>query len=147
MKQFNKIILASVLVMPFVMGILFTGALWAADITPLAGITADDQHPNGCVDCHVKVSDEKDYRMPAELKNIEKHPPVEKLVKVVPNDCLKCHKEGAKAGAFNQVIHEVHFSNPKENHFVSNYKGDCLNCHTLDMNTYKMSVKSGPANW
>jgi len=147
LKHFNKVILVYVLLMPFVMVILFAGALWAADITPLAGITVDDQHPNGCVDCHVKVNDEKDYRIPAELKHVEKHPPIEKIVKIVPNDCLKCHKEGTKPGAFNQVIHKVHFSNPKENHFVAHYNGDCLNCHTLNMNTYKMSVKSGPANW
>ncbi len=133
--------------MPLILGFFFAGALWAADVPSLAGITVEDKHPNGCVDCHVKVDDEKDYRLPAELKHVEKHPQIEKIVKIVPNDCLKCHKEGTKPGDFNSVIHKIHFSNPQENHFVLHYNGDCLNCHKLDMNTFKMGVKSGPANW
>ena len=129
------------------MGTYLVNMVWGADVTPLAGITAKDEHPNGCVDCHVKVSDERDYRLNIELAHLEKHPKIDQIVKVAPADCLKCHKEGAKAGPLNLITHRSHYENPTENHFVSSYKGDCLNCHSLDMNTFKMGMKSGPANW
>jgi hypothetical protein len=127
--------------------VLFATSLWGSEPNKLSGITVKDEHPQGCVDCHVKVSDDKDYRLPAELAKVEKHPPIEKIVKVVPVDCLKCHKEGSKGGPLNLITHKKHYQNPSENHFISNYNGDCLNCHILDMSTFKMGVKSGPANW
>ncbi len=122
--------------------------LLAEDLPALQGITVKDEHPNGCIDCHVKVDEERDYRLNIEVKKFEKkHPPIDKMVKKVPDDCLKCHKEGSKSGALGEKVHKDHFSNPKENVFVANYNGDCLNCHTLDLNTGVMSFKSGAANW
>jgi hypothetical protein len=128
-------------------GMLLATNLMGADVPKLSGITVKDERPNGCVDCHVKVSDEKDDRMPAELAHFEKHPPIDKVVKVVPKDCGMCHKPDAKAGALSQLTHKNHFQKPSENTFVTNHNGDCLSCHSLDMNTFKMGVKSGPANW
>jgi len=128
-------------------GVFLASNLMGSDVPKLSGVTVKDEHPNGCVDCHVKVSDEKDYRMPAEIAHVENHPPIDKVVKIVPKDCGMCHKPDAKAGALNLVTHKFHYQNPSENHFISNYNGDCLNCHSLDMNTFKMGVKSGPANW
>jgi hypothetical protein len=136
------IVLTFVLSVPF-----FVTNVRGGEVTPLSGITVADEYPNGCVSCHVKVSDDKDLRLIAVLKKVEKHPAIEKMVKTVPSDCLKCHKEGSKAGLFNLITHKNHFSNPQENAFVSNYKGNCLACHTLDKNTFVMSVKSGPSNW
>ena len=121
--------------------------LVAEDIAALPGITVDDDHPNGCVDCHVKVNDERDYRLNVGLKQIAKHPPIDKMVKKVPDDCMKCHKEGSKAGAMSDVLHKSHFSKGKESHFVSNYSGECLHCHSIDLGTGVMGVKSGPSNW
>jgi cytochrome c551/c552 len=113
-----------------------------ADVTSLSGITTKDPRPNGCVDCH-----KGDTSIPAVVNKIENHPPVDKIAKTVPNDCFMCHKEDTKAGVLDVATHKQHFSNPEKNEFVTKYKGDCLNCHSLDMNTFKMGVKSGPANW
>jgi hypothetical protein len=83
----------------------------------------------------------------AELAKINGHPKIDKIVKVVPKDCLICHKGGPKPPSFNQAMHKVHFEKPAENPFVTEYKGACLNCHSLDFDTGEMSVKSGPKNW
>jgi len=122
-------------------------ALYGGDLPALKGITTKDDRPNGCVDCHKKISADKDYSIPAELAKVDGHPKVNKIVKVVPKDCMKCHKEGRKSGPIGPIVHEKHFENPSENHFVKKYGGDCLNCHSLDLKTGVMSVKSGNANW
>ncbi len=137
-------------------GALVTGLLAAgvplltaqANTAPfLPGITAKDEHPNGCVSCHVNAGADKDYRLTVELAGVKNHPKIDKLVNVVPGDCLKCHKEGAKAGALGFVAHRNHYRNPKENVFIKVYQGACLNCHTVNPETGVVSVKSGPKNW
>jgi hypothetical protein len=121
--------------------------LVAEDIAALPGVTVDDEHPNGCVDCHVKVDDEKDYRLNVEVKKVAKHPPIDKMVKNNPDDCMKCHKEGSKAGGMSEVSHKVHFSKGKDSVFVAHYGGQCLHCHSIDLGTGVIGVKSGPSNW
>ncbi|MGA2379619.1 MAG: hypothetical protein ABSG85_09945 [Spirochaetia bacterium] len=113
----------------------------------LPGVAAKDPFPNGCVDCHKDQGDGKDSTVIAELAKINGHPKIDKIVKVVPKDCLICHKGGPKPPSFNQAMHKVHFEKPAENPFVTEYKGACLNCHSLDFDTGEMSVKSGPKNW
>lgn len=113
----------------------------------LPGLTSKDEHPNGCVDCHTNQGEGKDYRLPAELAKIKGHPKIEKIVKTVPKDCTMCHKESGKVPALNLVLHKVHYARPADNAFVNFYKGACLNCHALDVDTGDMSVKSGQKNW
>lgn len=112
----------------------------------LPGVTVTDEHPNGCVDCH-KVSGDNDYRLNVELANIEGHPKIDAIVKNAPQDCLMCHKEGAKAGPLSNIVHRDHYRNPNDNHFVSFYQGACLNCHSVSPGSGKMTVKNGPKNW
>jgi hypothetical protein len=112
----------------------------------LPGVTVTDDHPNGCVDCH-KASGGNDYRLNVELANLDGHPKIDAIVKNVPQDCLMCHKEGAKAGPLNLITHKDHYRNPADNAFVNNYKGACLNCHSVAPGSGKMAVKSGPKNW
>lgn len=128
-------------------GAVALSAQSVGDAPFLPGITAKDENPNGCVDCHKSQGEGKDYRVTAELAKIKGHPKVEKIVKTVPKDCAMCHKEGGKVAALNLVMHKVHYQKPADNTFVKVYKGACLNCHSLDMNTGAMSVKSGPKNW
>ncbi len=118
----------------------------AADTPFLPGVTVKDEHPNGCVDCH-RQTERGDYRLNAEVAKVKGHPNIDRIVKTAPNDCLMCHKAGAKAGPLSQVVHKIHFSDPSENHFVSHYQGACLNCHAIDLSTGAMSVKSGAKNW
>ena len=126
--------------------LIFNQFLIAGELPKLPGITVKDPYPNGCVSCHVQKGG-KDYRLPVLLSKIEGHPKIDKIVKTAPNDCSKCHKKGTKAGLINLAIHRMHFQNPKENHFIAIYKGNCLSCHKLNLQTYEMEMKSGKANW
>ena len=119
----------------------------AGDAPVLPGITAKDENPNGCVDCHKNQGEGKDYRLSAGLAKIKGHPNVEKIVKVAPKDCTMCHKAGGKVPELSLVVHKAHFDKPTENAFVTVYKGQCLACHALDLKTGAMSTKSGPKNW
>lgn len=123
--------------------ILSAGIVYGADNTKPAipGITVADDHPNGCVDCHKKVSDTKDYSLPAEIKAMAKdgkHPDVASMVKG-PADCLKCHGEKAKL-PLGKILHEAHLTGD-DNHFITNYGGQCMYCHSLDKASGKMAVK------
>jgi hypothetical protein len=112
----------------------------------LPGVTIADEHPNGCVDCH-KISGDNDYRLNVELANLDGHPKIDAIVKNVPQDCLMCHKEGAKAGPLNLITHKDHYRNPNDNSFIKYYQGACLNCHSVSPGSGKMAIKSGPKNW
>ena len=120
--------------------------LTADDLVQLPGVNAEDQHANGCVDCHT-VNGDNDYRLNVSLKEVDGHPPIDMMVKTVPTDCMTCHKAGAYAGALSTITHKSHFANPGENHFISYYQGQCLECHSLNLTTGAMTVKSGPKNW
>jgi hypothetical protein len=145
MKTATKILFFLLLIGAVVAMTVFLVA--ADDNKPfLPGITVTDEHPNGCVDCH-KASGGNDYRMNVELANVEGHPKVDAIVKNVPQDCLMCHKEGAKAGALNNIVHRDHYRNANDNHFVSFYQGACLNCHSVNPDSGEMTVKGGPKNW
>ena len=56
----------------------------------LPGVTVEDDHPNGCVDCH-QQTDDADYRLNVELKALEGHPDISAMMKTVPADCAMCH--------------------------------------------------------
>ena len=112
----------------------------------LPGVTVADDHPNGCVDCH-KVSAGNDYRLSVELAKVDGHPNIDAIVKIIPKDCLMCHKEGTNAGPLNLIAHKGHYRNPGDNAFVNHYQGACLNCHSVNPGSGKMTIKSGPKNW
>ncbi len=118
--------------------------LSAQAIAKLPGITTEDQHPQGCVDCHTQSSS-GDHRLNVALKEVSGHPAIDSIVNTVPNDCMMCH--GSYAAKLNTITHTAHYKNPEENHFVGYYAGQCLECHSLDLSTGTMSVKSGPKNW
>ncbi len=106
-----------------------------------------DPYPNGCVSCHVKTPDGKDARIHLETKKVPKHPDISAIVKVVPTDCMKCHKPAVKTPTLGVAVHKAHFINGEKSVFATRFKGDCNTCHRLDVKTYKMGVKSGPKNW
>jgi hypothetical protein len=144
MKRTNKITVTIILGIILLVGItLYTGA----EEIFLPGITSTDDHPNGCIDCHRKASEDRDYRLHIELKNLEGHPDITNIVSTLPEGCLMCHKEGSKAGAMGLITHKFHYEHPAENHFVESYQGACLHCHVIDTNTWQMSIKSGSKNW
>ena len=112
----------------------------------LPGITVKDPYPDGCIDCHKDEGGGKDFRLNTELSKLNGHPKIDNIVKTVPKDCLICHKGGPKPPALGQSLHMVHFQKPSENVFVTQFKGACLNCHSLDLATGVTSLKSGPKN-
>ncbi len=114
-------------------------------VPALAGITAKDPFPNGCVSCHVVLPDGKDVRLNAALKMI-KHPNVIGNVKKVPTDCGMCHKSGSSKGV-EKLIHKMHYGKKDKSTFVLEFGGQCLSCHSLDPATGKMSIKTGAKNW
>ena len=133
---------------------VFTVFLMAQDkpaaksaVVPLPGITTPDKQPHGCVDCHVNPgADGKDHRLPEELKALKvKHADVAKVVKVIPVDCGKCHKEGARAGTVAAFAHKHHLGAPTTAFIAQG--GSCLSCHALDAKTGMVNVKSGAPNW
>ena len=119
---------------------------FAQDTPQLSGITAEDEHPNGCIDCHRDAGEGRDYRLNVSLEELD-HPNVSAMIKTLPDDCGICHKSGTPLGGLNAQTHRLHYQNPSENHFVTGYQGECLACHTLNSATGSVGTKSGPKNW
>ncbi|MFQ5834507.1 MAG: cytochrome c3 family protein [bacterium] len=139
-------------------------------VPEIPGITVEDAKPQGCVDCHRKVSPERDYRLtvhaeewtkevPSELlKKAQaaappgvtmkgKHPEIGAVITTIPKDCLTCHSEQTAktigAPPFVRLLHLIHLVGGEENHFVTNYQGQCTHCHSLNKATGEWTIKSG----
>ncbi|MEI6874414.1 MAG: hypothetical protein WCL50_04695 [Spirochaetota bacterium] len=115
----------------------------------LPGLTSSDDHPRGCVDCHIDAGEGRDYRLNKTVNAIKNHPSITTAFKNanIPDSCLLCHKEGSKLGFLGKNLHRAHYANLLKSRFVSDYQGSCLNCHKLDLSTGAMNLKSGSANW
>jgi hypothetical protein len=111
----------------------------------LPGLTTTDEWPNGCVSCH-KAGSDGDTRLTV-LLAAKKHPNIAAMVRTVPDGCMVCHKEGGQAGPLNKQTHRIHYANPGSNKFITVDHGSCLACHTLDVKTGIIKLKSGPKNW
>lgn len=147
MNKRRILILSSLLAVGLLAAVLGLTAASSASTALLPGITTKDEHPNGCVDCHIKVSDKQDFRLVNLPTLVKGHPDISKIVKKLPDGCMLCHKGTGKAPKLSNVLHVVHFKGGADNHFVSDYQGQCLNCHQLNIATGDMTMKSGPANW
>jgi len=136
----------------------------------IPGVTAPDQFPRGCVDCHVNRLDvEKDVRLstfmqewqvqvaplflakvrtfsPAEMPLKGKHPKIGGgLADIpIPSTCLKCHSRTSKtAPPFARLLHGLHLVGGEKNHFVTMFQGECTHCHKLDTATGRWSLGGG----
>jgi len=130
----------------------------------IPGINAPDPHPNGCVDCHVKMTEPPmDVRistlMGQWMEGVEpkllaaakaaasdpatitgKHPKVG--VTNVPKACLICHgASSTKAPPFARLMHVVHLTG-EGNMYMAHFQGDCTHCHKLDQATGTWSIPS-----
>ena len=115
--------------------------------SPLPGINTEDKYANGCVDCHVDAGGGNDTRMNVVLKGFPDHPDVGVIMNTLPDDCYMCHKEGGAESPITRITHQQHFESPGDNDFITKYEGSCLACHSVDINTGEVTVKSGPKNW
>ena len=89
---------------------------------------ASSEKPDACASCHIKVDEEKDYRLGIEVTHIEGHP--ELAADATVDQCMMCHKADGAAPPFEKLLHEVHLLG-EENHFVDNYGGACNQCHKM----------------
>ncbi|MBE0478971.1 hypothetical protein IBX65_07655, partial [Candidatus Aerophobetes bacterium] len=112
------------------------------ELVEIPGITVEDTKPAGCIDCHRKVSEERDYRLTRyieELARKEEHPDVVAAMNTIPTDCMTCHsKTAAKAlrtEPFATMQHRIHLVGGEENHFITVYQGNCTWCHAFNTET------------
>ncbi len=129
---------------------------------------AADPYPNGCVSCHTvdkaKGTDRRlstalakwtagkvDAGLLAQSKAAAlgglalkgKHPSAEDSLEDIPSGCLDCHSpDSKKAPPFSRLMHLVHLTGAN-NAYVANFKGDCANCHKLDVRTGEWSMAGG----
>jgi hypothetical protein len=138
-------------------------------VRKIPGITAEDQFPHACVDCHINRPDmNMDVRLSTHMKEWNnkvdpallakaqecaptgltlkgKHPIVTDALKNIPAGCLKCHgKASTEAPPFSRMLHLIHLSGGEKNHFLTMFQGECTHCHKLNMSTGKWSLPSGP---
>jgi hypothetical protein len=142
----------------------------AADQTAprqIPGITARDQFPNGCVDCHIVVKDgdmrlstlmaayaktvpapllDKTRAATADPKRVKGvHPAVPNVKANIPQSCLAaCHKAGSTIAApFATLMHAVHLTGIP-NRFVTQFQGECTHCHKMNPKTGAWRIPSAP---
>ena len=137
-------------------------------VRQIPGLTAPDQFPRGCVDCHVNLPDQNmDVRLstlmrgwqeqvnplllarvraftPGDIALEGKHPPVDVGRVEVPQACLECHAATSKtAPPLGRLLHGLHLVGGAGNHFLSLFQGECTHCHKLDKETGVWSLGSG----
>lgn len=143
----------------------------AAGPAPTRGVgaTAPDPFPNACVDCHLNYAERNmDVRLSTLLagwrkevppgllakaraasaegaKLAGKHPDAAAALASIPGACVSCHSAGStRAPPFARMIHAIHLTGGKENHYVANFQGDCTHCHKLDAATGRVRVPTAP---
>lgn len=135
----------------------------------IPGITVADDHPLGCVECHVNYAEMNlDVRFstlvrqwneavdPSLLAKAQasaprgvilrgRHPVMKSGFDNVPAKCLTCHgRESKKAPPFARMLHMIHLTGGEANHFLTMYQGECTYCHKLDAKTGQWAVPSAP---
>lgn len=135
----------------------------------IPGITAKDEFPRACVDCDLNYPEQKlDARFstfmkqwtqkvePQLLKKVAgsappgvklrgQHPAAPGALKNIPGDCLMCHgRTSTMAPPFARMLHAIHLTGGKDNHFLTVFQGQCTHCHKLNAATGAWSLPSGP---
>jgi hypothetical protein len=125
-------------------------------VPAIPDITVDDPHPNGCVDCHRRAGDDRDYRLSTAIAEwaeegvsealLERsqaawpdvflegqHPAVAEFVadQPLPQSCFNCHKDDSGI-PLDPLVHTLHFAGGGQNRFVAGDNGRCLHCHTMN---------------
>lgn len=140
----------------------------APPLRDIPGITSDDIFPSGCVSCHLNFADRNmDTRISTSLadwsekvgpKLLEKaqaaspdgvilsgkHPYALDSLTDIPKACIDCHRSMSQnAPVFSQMLHLIHLTGGKENHYMTIFQGECTHCHKLNLNTGKWFTPSG----
>ena len=136
----------------------------------IPGITADDQYPRACVDCHINdVAMNRDTRLstltaqwtervPSELletarsvagSNVQLkgvHPRVrDAVLRDIPDSCLSCHEHNARhTPPLVPLLHEIHLGSGDEAVYLRMFQGECTHCHKWNKTTGEWRIPSGP---
>lgn len=135
----------------------------------IPGITAEDAHPGGCVDCHVADparnldvrfstlfrlwNERPDSTLLALLQPLAPsgvtltgaHPTAAFVVADIPKNCLTCHGRDSKvAPSLASMVHRIHLTGGESNVFLTVYQGECTHCHKLETETGTWRMASGP---
>ena len=135
----------------------------------IPGITAKDEYPNGCVDCHINYVEMKRDTRFSTLMNLwsgkvgskllakaeasapqgmtlkGKHPKAGGVLKDIPAKCLPCHGKSSKTSPpFGELIHVIHLTGGGENQFLTMFQGECTHCHKLNPKTGHWTMPSAP---
>jgi hypothetical protein len=115
-----------------------------AEFPQLVGTTKDETL-NGCVDCHKSRPEiGRDFRLNLALKSKGNHSNAATIADgEIPIVCKICHSNEL----FNRV-HLIHLTGSLyeeniTNRFLANYQEQCLYCHSLDVSTGEMTIKTG----
>lgn len=133
-------------------------------------VTAEDQVPGGCVDCHVnKPENNMDVRISTHMEHwfeqVEpklldrvraiarepmkltgRHPrlPAE-TYRDIPNSCGACHgRSQTDILPLAPMLHALHLNGGKGNHFLTIFKGRCTHCHKFNAGSGEWTMPSGP---
>jgi len=134
----------------------------------IPGINAPDSYQGGCVDCHVNKPP-TDARLstqlklwtagkvspallatvqgsaPAGLKLKGKHPDAADAIDDIPTACADCHSEDSKkAPPLAGMVHRIHLVGGDKNRFMTEFQGECTDCHKFDAAKGSWSMPSGP---
>ena len=133
----------------------------------IPGINGPDQFPKGCVSCHKNYTDVKydarlstlltawyeavDPKIIAKLQPSApegvtykgKHPFKVTAEANIPEVCNKCHGKIKNAPPLNQLLHVIHLTGDKNNHFMTAFNGECTHCHKLDPQKGTWTIVNG----
>lgn len=137
-------------------------------VRAIPGITAEDQFPNACVDCHIDYGETNmDKRLstimepwgdevdPAVLEAAQAvvgpgielmgaHPPLDVAGMSIPEECMLCHVgDDSEAIPFAPLVHKIHLAGGSDSIFLRVFQGECTHCHKLDQATGQWQVPSG----
>jgi len=168
------------------MGVVISSVLWILPLAPQAqteaggpaempparaipGISAEDQFPNACVDCHIDYTDinldtrfrtlmaqwaekvdsgvleiARDVGGPG-INLVGVHPLVDAALHDIPAACFSCHQSGASGVVpLVPLLHRIHVGGGSDAVFLRVFQGECTHCHKLDRTTGQWHVPSGP---
>ena len=134
----------------------------------IPGITSEDIFPLGCVSCHLNFVDKNmDTRISTSLANwsekvepkllekaqaaspdgvilVGRHPSAADSLTDIPKACIDCHGSMSQnAPVFSQMVHLIHLTGGKDNHYMTIFQGECTHCHKLNPGTGKWFTPSG----
>ena len=82
---------------------------------------------------------------PAGLKLKGRHPDAADALEDIPAACADCHSaDSKKAPPLAGMVHRIHLVGGDKNRFMTEFQGECTDCHKFDAAKGTWSMPSGP---